>query len=69
MDRSDAADARRFRWLLGGNLGLFNDWIWLTDHIAVNQDAARGAIDDEIEQQAERLEMLEEIEAEAERDA
>jgi hypothetical protein len=47
MDRSDAADARRFRWLLNGN-GYFMEEQGLCGHGPVDQeeqDGARAEID------------------------
>lgn len=50
VDRSDAADARRFRWLLAGN-GYFMEERMLCGHAPCSpseQDEARRAIDEEI---------------------
>jgi hypothetical protein len=48
VDRSDAADAKRFRWLLNGH-GYFMEESYLCGHDATShledQDRARAAID------------------------
>jgi hypothetical protein len=45
LDRSDAADARRFRWLLNGN-GYFLEEAMLCGHEQFDEsDEARRAID------------------------
>jgi hypothetical protein len=51
MDRSDAADAKRFRWLLAGN-GYFMEENFLCGHSPCSeteQDEARAAIDAALE--------------------
>ena len=50
IDRSDAADAKRFRWLLNGN-GYFMEENYLCgrdDPSEAEQDAARAEIDEEM---------------------
>lgn len=47
MDKSDSADAARFRWLLNGN-GYFMEEQFLCGHLPISEeerDAARAKID------------------------
>jgi len=56
VDRSDAADARRFRWLLSGH-GYFMEERFLCGHGPCpeeEQDNARMVIDDAMTAEAER---------------